>query len=164
MGKLARFLAVAVAGVILILLLRGILFPPEDDETQIRRLVQTAASRFEAGSANGILRLLHDDFGETTTGWSRDEIGRGLRYLFRAERDRKTGELPFTVDVPDEGVEVLLGPEPDRATVALKSIFRDAAEEPIWEVSVEAGVARDDGGRWKFVESKHRTLSGRSPF
>ena len=155
------------AALVLLLAAYGIYRLCLSDETRIREFVTGMAADFNAGAVGSCVDGLAADYREEIVRVRKDEVHQLLVALWFREKDPKTGEFPFRVELPPEEIRVTLdGEARDKAEIELTARFADVRRnggKPLWQVRVEAKLAKVDG-KWRVKSSRHETLEGRVPF
>ncbi len=134
------------------------------EEARIRELMDDMAEGFNAGSPSAAMQGLDASFHEETSGATRAEIHQFLVWLYFNERDPKTKDFRFRVELED--IEVLLGPEKQKADLKLRAVFlelRAKEFKPVCEIDLEADLEKKDSG-WRVLASRHTLVSGKRPF
>jgi len=142
----------------------AMLFVPE--ETRIRQLMETMVEAFNDRDAGDCAAGLADDFREETVKLGKPEVHALLVHLFFAQRDSRTGEVPYRIEVPPESLRVTLGPGGGEAKVELIARFledRGKGARPVWEAAISADIVKVDG-EWRVKRSSHESASGKRPF
>jgi hypothetical protein len=131
------------------------------DETRIGRLFADEAAAFNASAAMSVLANFARDWRDETSGISRQDLQRGLLWLFQNRRDRATQRFLYRVAVGELTVDV----HGERATAVVPLVLYhglDAEERTVWELRVAADLDKHDGS-WRIERSRHETLSGGMP-
>src|SRR5688572_21364132 len=79
------------------------------EETRIHQLIEAMVEAFNDRDAGDCAAGLADDFREETVRLGKSEIHVLLVHLFFAQRDPRTGESPYRIEVPPERLRVTLG-------------------------------------------------------
>ena len=135
------------------------------DSTRIRWLLDEMEDGFNASSARAVVSGLSKDFQEETSRVSSQDIRSFLVYTFLKERDSKTKEFRFRVELGEPQIEVQ-EPEKKEATVKVRAGFferRGDRWRVVWEVDIEGDLEKREEG-WKIVRSRHATAEGKRPF
>ena len=158
----AILLGTAAALVLLFFWLRGCFL---SDEERVRRIILSMADGFNRSRAGQIVDPLAEGYVEETSRHDRTDVRGYLGVLFLTQRDPKTKEFRYRVEV--ENLSVTMDAEkPGKAQVVVVASFLALGArgyEPVWRVEVSASLDRTDDG-WKVMRSTHRGLSGKRPF
>jgi len=158
----AILLGTAAAAVLLLLWLRGCFL---SDEERVRQIILSMADGFNRSRAGQIVDPLAEGYVEETSRHDRTDVRGYLGVLFLTQRDPKTKEFRYRVEV--ENLSVTMDAEkPGKAQVVVVASFLALGArgyEPVWRVEVSASLDRTDDG-WKVMRSTHRGLSGKRPF
>ncbi len=144
---------------------------PVDEEDRVRNAVRGAVRAFSEGHITDCLDAIDADFVDRSAGRTidRDTIRAAMLGAFGRRRDGPTWIARLSAD---EVTLVELEAEAGRALTSFTvrtfelppgAEYVDDAE-PVWEVAVEARLARGEDGTWRFVASTHRTVSGTPPY
>lgn len=128
-------------------------------EEQVRRHIREMAKDFNAGRTGPCSRGLSEDYVETTTGVSRDEI-RGYLASLRLQDGQEN--FRYRVTLPDEFDVTIADKEKTKATTEFIAIFDERSKEEWrtrWRVEIRAEVVKIDGD-WCVRRSSHETLKG----
>lgn len=162
MKRKVILLGAATAAVLLLLWLRGCLLPEEE---RVRRIILSMADGFNRSRAGQVVDPLAEDYIEETTRHDRTDVRGYLGVLFLTQRDAKTKESRYRVEV--EHLSVTIDAEkPEKAQATVVASFQalgPGGYEPAWQVEVSASFERTGDG-WKVMRSSHRGLSGKRPF
>jgi hypothetical protein len=132
------------------------------DTTKIRWLIEGMAESFNDMSSGGTVKGLSEEFEEETSGASKSEVRSFLLYIFLRERDEKTKDFLYRVELDAPRIEL----KGEKADVALNAqFFRKRGEgwTSIWVVGIEAKLRKEDAG-WRIHRSTYKTRKGKPPF
>ena len=128
-------------------------------EEQVRRHLRAMAKDFNAGRTGPCSRGLSEDYLETTTGVSREEI-RGYLASLRLQDGKEN--FRYRVTLPEE-IDVTIDPQDaTKATTDFIAIFDERSKEEWrtrWRVEIRAEIVKIDGD-WRVRRSSHETLKG----
>ncbi len=171
LSKVTLALFVAVCGAILAY---RIYLASLSDETRIRNLLQSVAEAFNDASASRISDRLTADFSVEKGDFGRREVHAFLVHFFLRERDRKSGEPLWRVEVKPEEVDLSIeggekdGPPTARVEVTARFSRQSAANAESPEgapvIVVFTGKLVKAKGRWLIDSAERRLLGGRWPF
>jgi hypothetical protein len=134
------------------------------DEDRIREVIGDMAAGFNACRAGAAVDGLEDGFREATTGVDRTQVHQLLVWLYFNQRDPKTKEFRYRVEIPE--VNISLGDDKATAEATFQAEFselRDGVFTPAWTTEITASLRKSDGA-WKARSSRHSTVSGKRPF
>jgi hypothetical protein len=158
----AILLGTTAAVVLLLFWLRGCFL---SEEERVRRIILSMADGFNRCRAGQVVDPLAESYVEETSRHDRTDVRGYLGVLFLTQRDPKTKEFRYRVEV--ESLSVAMdGEKPGKAQVVVVASFLalgSGAGESAWRVEVSASLDRTDDG-WKVMRSTHRGLSGKRPF
>ncbi len=140
---------------------RAVLAALASDETKIGQLFADEAAAFNASAAMSVLANFGPDWRDETAGLSRQDLQRGLLWLFQNRRDPGTRRFLHRVAVGELTVDV----QGERAAAVVPLVLYqglDAEERTVWELRVAADLGKRDGS-WRIERSRHETLSGGMP-
>ncbi len=161
--KLAVAAAAACAAALVAYRIHLALLP---DEARIRGMVEGIRDAFNEERAGGISRHLADDFEESASGLGRREVHAFLAQFFLTQRTT-AGDARFSVEVPDDGIEVRIDEPPATARLEVRARFRMQRSSgdaiPYSTMLFTAELAKVDG-EWLIRRARQKTLEGRSPF
>ncbi|MBI4602169.1 MAG: hypothetical protein HY721_09435 [Planctomycetes bacterium] len=136
------------------------------EETKIRWLVESMAEGFNRSRPSRTIEGLAEDFREDTAKASKPEVHQFLAYLFLKERDEKTKDFLWKVELEEVEVSVLSEEEPRKAELGLTAAFSRRAGgswSPVWKARIDAELEEREEG-WRVVRARHEALEGRRPF
>jgi hypothetical protein len=141
------------------------------ETTKIRWLVEGMAGSFNACRAGGTVKGLSDDFEEETSRARKAEIHEFLGIVFLKERDEKTKEFRYRVELEAPTIELVPtgeseGAEAREARISVTARFlrkKGDAWAPIWVAAIDARLRKEESG-WRIHRAVHETREGRSPF
>lgn len=152
------------------LLLAGVWwFWPLDEATRLRALPPRLAAAFSAGSVGTCLDAFAAEYHDDSEGSRVDKETLRAALLGRLAAGRGA---EFVARVPAESIQ-LVEFDAERGTARLDFALElgrvpaasaeFGAADVDWSLEVEANLARDEHGEWRFVRSVHRTRGGRRP-
>ncbi len=163
-----KFLLAAAIATSAALLVYWLFLALRSDEDRIRALVDGVAEAFNEGSAGGVVGPLAEDFEETESGLKRREVQLILARFFLQERDSRTREIRYRLEVRPEDVAIELDggrPEMGKLTVTARFFRNGAAEEARPAAVVEfAGELKKIDHAWRISRAGHRFVEGRIRF
>lgn len=136
------------------------------DEARIQALLQDMANGFNRSRAGAAVEGLADDFREETSSADRQTILQVLRVLFLRERDSKTKEFLYRVQLPTEELKIEVLPDQRKANVDLVASFfklHGEEEQLTWEVRINGDLEKGEEG-WQIKRCRHETVQGRMKF
>jgi len=131
------------------------------EETKIGLLFADEAAAFNEAASTSVLANFAPAWQDETTGISRQDLHRGLLWLFQNRRDGRTQRFMHRVVLGEIVVDV----QGERATAVVPLVLHqgiDAEERTVWELCVTADLGKRDGS-WRIERSRHETVSGGSP-
>jgi hypothetical protein len=157
-----KVVPIAVALVVAVLAGRAVYRSMASEETRIRWLVQEEVEAFNSASISGCMAGFAMEYEDTTLRLDRTTMQGVLLHTFRKRRDPESGEFLYSIQIPDESVEVtLVGDDQIQAEVVFPVVLSEAGV-PVWELAVHGELRRDESG-WAFVSSWHETVVGARP-
>jgi hypothetical protein len=160
-----RLLLGLLAVIVLYFLAHWLFVALASDETRIRWLLEDMAGGFNETNARAVVAGLAEDFKEETDGCDRNGVRLGLNHLFLTQRDARTREFPYRVEIGVESLRIAVDAAGRTARVELVARFHESRGEAArvaWEVRIEGELRKGDGG-WEVIRSRHETAAGRMP-
>ncbi|MCZ6598614.1 MAG: hypothetical protein O7B99_13325 [Planctomycetota bacterium] len=135
------------------------------DETKIRWVIEDAAEGFNTGDPSDCVADLAKDWRDEKTGLTRRDLQQVLFATFWSDRDPRTKELLWRVEVPEDLLTITLDEaDENRAEVTCTlRFFRKHGEswKLDWAVAIEAEMRDDDG--WKIARTRRMDVEGSQP-
>lgn len=137
------------------------------DETRIRRALQNSADGFNDTQRSRCISVLGEGYRDETGGFTRDQLGQMLVYLFLKEKHPDMNTFRYHVELVEDELEIeVLEGSPKTASVSVLARFSkfDKGDfKPVWDVKVEGEMEKTSDG-WKVMRSRYRSVSGKAPF
>ena len=157
-----KVIPIAIALLVVVLGGRVIYRGMASEETHIRWLVEEEVEAFNSASISGCMVGFAMEYEDTTLRLNRTSLQQVLLYAFQKRRDPETGRFLYSIQIPDESLQVTLkGDDRLQAEVQFPVVLSEAGK-PVWEIGVQAELIRDENG-WAIVSSSHETVVGARP-
>ena len=140
-----KVVPIAVALVVAVLAGRAVYRSMASEETHIRWLVEEEVEAFNSASISGCMVGFAMQYEDTTLRLNRTSLQQVLLYAFQKRRDPETGRFLYSIQIPDESLQVTLkGDDRTRGDEMCARILRPHLLAG-HEIRVEVGEAFTDG-------------------
>ena len=124
--------------------------------TRIEWRLEEMLAGFSKGRVRPVLKNVHADFMDDSSGATRDDVHGALLHLFLTEKDPETKAFRLWAELVPEELVIRVDETGERAEVSVHARFMDrrkGEELEWWDARAETDWVLE-GGRWKMVRSR----------
>lgn len=160
-------LAFAIVGLILVWWTGGIFSSPEEN---LIGSILGMRDGFNQQDAGDVLVHCSENFKESEYFLDLASFRGALLRIFLSQRDRSDGSFLWQALVEEKEIEIELDGPAETARVAMVSApirfvkRKSLASKPVWVLRIDAQAYKEEDGRWRFIQARFKTISGRRPF